>query len=103
MRNIGRRIAELRLQEKNWTQAQLAEAIGHENTQYVQAIEGGVPNIEIATLVKIANALELDDLQQLMRPPDDASPRRPGRPRKQATDAALRATEPRARGTARKP
>lgn len=80
LRSIGRRIAELRKKEKRWTQDELAAALGHQTYKYVQSIEGGKQNLEIETLVKIANALGVE-LVELFKPPKDPSPARPGRPR----------------------
>lgn len=44
---------------KNWTQEQLAEAIGSTGT-YIGRLERGEKNVRIQTLVKVADALEID-------------------------------------------
>lgn len=52
---FGVRVKELR-QQKNLTQEQLAELIGT-NRANVSKIEGGKKNVELSTIVKIAEAL----------------------------------------------
>lgn len=53
---IGRNIRRIR-RTKGWSQEKLAEQAGLHRT-FVGAIERGERNISIATLVKLANALE---------------------------------------------
>lgn len=75
--DVGRRIAELR-KERNLTQHAMCERLGMQVADY-QAIERGVRNVTLRTLVHVARALEVPT-QALFQPPASREPRRRGRP-----------------------
>lgn len=77
--NVGRRIAELRLQ-RDITQDVLAAAI-HTGLRGLQRIEAGEREPKITTLKRIADALEVP-IALLFEPAGDRQRSR-GRPRKQ--------------------
>jgi transcriptional regulator with XRE-family HTH domain len=77
VRDIGRRVAELR-RERDLTQQALASKL-RATMQWVQQIEYGA-NLTIHSLARVANALDIE-LQTLLVPPRPSSyVRRPGRP-----------------------
>lgn len=76
--DLGRRSAELRA-ARGLTQAALAEVL-EVSTNYVARIEGGWENLTLESLVKIANALEVQ-VSDLFVPPTIRKAR-PGRPPK---------------------
>jgi transcriptional regulator with XRE-family HTH domain len=76
-RAVGQRVRELRL-ARQLTQEKLAEQIAVA-TPHVQAVERGVRNLTLATLCKLADALEVD-LIQLFVPPRTDHASKPGRP-----------------------
>ena len=76
LRDVGRRIAELRTKAE-LTQEQLAARAGI-GWKYQQQIELGYENLTLKTLVKYANLLGVT-LADLMQPPE-ARAVRPGRP-----------------------
>jgi transcriptional regulator with XRE-family HTH domain len=77
VRDIGRRVAELR-RERGLTQQALASKL-RATMQWVQQIEYGA-NLTVHSLVRVANALDID-LGALLVPPRPSSyVRRPGRP-----------------------
>lgn len=55
----GRRVRALRLRKKHWTQEELARATGLQ-TGTISRIETGYHHPQLATLLKIAAALEVD-------------------------------------------
>lgn len=73
---FGRRTGELR-RERGLTQEQLAERL-EVSLQYVQRIEGGRANLSIRSLVKLANALQVNVAELLAKP--RSSKRTRGRP-----------------------
>lgn len=75
---IGRRVAELR-EEIGATQAELAERLGMDVANY-QRIEHGRTNLTLRTLVRLAEALEVEP-REILAPPSRGRQRR-GRPRK---------------------
>lgn len=80
LRDIGRRVAELR-REKKLTQEQCAEHAGFA-LKYLQRIEAGRENLTVRSLVKLANLLGVR-MVQLLRAPRSRVVRRgrpPGRP-----------------------
>jgi transcriptional regulator with XRE-family HTH domain len=77
VRDIGRRVAELR-RERGLTQQALATKL-RATMQWVQQIEYGA-NLTIHSLARVANALDID-LGALLAPPRPSSyVMRPGRP-----------------------
>lgn len=77
VRDIGRRVAELR-RERGLTQQALASKL-RATMQWVQQIEYGA-NLTIHSLARVANALDID-LEALLVPPRPSSyVMRPGRP-----------------------
>jgi transcriptional regulator with XRE-family HTH domain len=86
---VARRIVELR-HDANRTQEDLAEAL-ETSVQYVSRIEVG-ENLTLATIAKIARALDVT-VDELLQPPEP-TPRRTsrGRPRK---SVRKRSSEPR--------
>lgn len=81
-RGIGRRIAELR-QERDWTQEDLAAALGA-SVRWLARIELSGVNIQINILTRIANALRVPT-RALLDPPGPAAREvRRGRPKKPA-------------------
>lgn len=79
IRNVGRRIAELR-RERDWTQAEAAEKLRIEE-QSLQRFERGA-NLTLKTLAKLARVFEVPI--QAFFEEAAAGPRRAGRPRKKA-------------------
>jgi len=79
LRDVGRRIAELRRQ-RGLTQDQFADA-AQLSWKYVQQIEAGRENLTLRSLVRLANLLEAD-LPALIEAPKErrALPGRPRRP-----------------------
>jgi len=76
---IGRRIAELRL-EKGWSQQKLADRL-RSTFQWVSQLEAG-QNLTVHTMVKVANVFRVQ-LEDLLVVPDPSNRRRgPGRPKK---------------------
>ncbi len=55
MRDVGRRLAELR-EERGWSQEQFAERLGV-TTRYLARLEGGKQNLTIHRLAWLANEL----------------------------------------------
>jgi len=76
VKDIGRRIAELRV-EKGWTQADLAEALGIA-VQNVARMEQGRQDFRVRTLVRVAVTLGCEPGRLWDRP--TTSRPRPGRP-----------------------
>ena len=74
---VGRRVRELRL-ARDLTQEKLAERLDSA-TPHVQAIERGVRNLTLASLCRIADALDVEAIQLLVLPRGEHAPR-PGRP-----------------------
>ena len=79
VRNVGRRVVELRTQRK-WTQEMLAEKLGT-SVQYVSRIEAG-ENHTIHSLAKIANVFGVTLVALFDEPGPIANPEKRGRPRK---------------------
>lgn len=79
LRNIGRRIAELR-NERGLTQQEAADQLGI-TSRYVQAVEAGGVNLSVRALIEWANLLRAP-LTAILEAPRSSGPRRPGRPRK---------------------
>jgi transcriptional regulator with XRE-family HTH domain len=79
LRNVGRRIAELR-HAKGLTQAELAE-LARVNPPQIGVIESGRANLTLRSLTKLAALLGVE-ARDLLDPPKTRMPRRPGRPRK---------------------
>lgn len=75
MRNVGRRVAELRA-EHGLTQQELAEAGGF-SAKYLQRIEAGEANLTIRSLVRLARLMQVST-RELFEP---AKTRRQGRGR----------------------
>jgi len=86
LRDVGRRVAELR-QDRRLTQEQFA-ARAEISWKYLQQVEAGGENLTLRTLVKLANLLgtRLTDLVQRPR----SRRARPGRPRSSAVDPPTR-------------
>jgi transcriptional regulator with XRE-family HTH domain len=78
LRNLGQRIQELR-REKGHTQESLAGQLAMLAPNYAR-IEQGRANVTIDTLVRIANALDVE-LRDMFERPRGQRPR-PGRPRR---------------------
>lgn len=76
IRDIGRRIAELRT-ARGWTQAQFAEVLGIA-VPNLQRMEQGRQNFTVRTLVAVARKLECEP-RELWKPPMTPRPK-PGRP-----------------------
>lgn len=79
LRNLGRRIAELR-RERGLTQQQVADQLGI-TSRYVQAVEAGRVNVSVRALVDLANVLRMP-MAAFMEVPRSRAARRPGRPRR---------------------
>ena len=77
LRDVGRRIAELRT-ERGWTQEDFAERAGW-SWKYAQRLESG-GGMTLRTLVRVANALGVKP-GELLEAPKSRAVRR-GRPRK---------------------
>ncbi|MCL2776568.1 MAG: helix-turn-helix domain-containing protein [Polyangiaceae bacterium] len=75
--NVGRRIAELRV-DGGLTQEALAERLDV-TTRWIQSAEAGTENLTLTTLARFANALKVP-ITEFFSPPAKAKPR-PGRPR----------------------
>lgn len=75
---VGQRIAELR-SARDWSQEELAQALGR-TLRHIAALELGEYNVTLGTLLKVANALEVD-VAELFSPPTGKK-RAPGRPKK---------------------
>lgn len=87
VRDIGRRVAELR-RERDLTQQALASKL-RATMQWVQQIEYGA-NLTIHSLARVANALDAD-LGALLVPPRPSSyVMQRGRPSKEAADKPAR-------------
>jgi transcriptional regulator with XRE-family HTH domain len=80
LRDVGRRVAELR-REHGWTQEQLGER-GGVSRHYIQGVEVGRENLTLRNLSRIASLLGVD-ARELLEPPTNRAPGRPGRPRKE--------------------
>jgi transcriptional regulator with XRE-family HTH domain len=92
VRDIGRRVAELR-RERGLTQQALASQL-RVTMQWVQQIEYGA-NLTVHSLARVANALDVE-LGALLATPDPASyVMRPGRPPRDTGEKRARG-EPRA-------
>lgn len=78
IRDIGRRIAELRV-AKGWTQEKFAEVLGMA-TQNVARLEQGRSDCRVSTLVRVARGLGCDP-RALWEAPSSRRPG-PGRPRR---------------------
>lgn len=78
MRDVGRRVAELRL-ARGLTQEALAERLDVA-TRWVQAVEGGRENLTIGTLATFANALRAPMIDFFTAPTTPKA--RPGRPKR---------------------
>jgi transcriptional regulator with XRE-family HTH domain len=79
-RNVGRRVAEVRLSQ-GLTQQDFATLIRN-SVQWISRIENGEENLTLATLVKLADALKLE-VAELFRPPaPGARKAKRGRPKK---------------------
>lgn len=79
LRNIGRRIAELRT-ERGLTQQQVADQLGI-TSRYVQAVEAGDVNLSMRSLIDWANLFRAP-LAAFVEQPRSRAPRRAGRPKK---------------------
>jgi transcriptional regulator with XRE-family HTH domain len=79
LRNVGRRIAELR-HAQGWTQEQLGAKM-RVNAAQIGVYESGKANITLRSLARLASLLGVD-ARDLLDPPRTRAPRRPGRPRK---------------------
>src|SRR5262245_44908530 len=90
MRNVGRRVAELRRQH-GWTQALLAEK-ADVSIQYVRRIEAGRENLTLESIARLANLFKAAPAQLLAqattvsagrgRPPAGASRSKPDKVRR---------------------
>jgi transcriptional regulator with XRE-family HTH domain len=78
MRDLGRRLAELR-EARALTQEQLAEEAGF-STKYLQRLEAGRENLSLRSLVRLANLLRAP-IPRLLDPPRHRRARK-GRPPK---------------------
>jgi transcriptional regulator with XRE-family HTH domain len=76
--DVGRRVAELRVQ-KGLTQQALAEELGL-SWKYLQQVELGLENLTIKSLVRLSNVLGTTPADFFSAPV--LRKRRPGRPRK---------------------
>ena|SRR5579862_2251631 len=87
MQNIGRRVAEIRIQ-LGMTQAALAERVGV-SVKYLQRVEWGHENLTVASLVTLANLLRVAPIDLLKAARlRNAKPGRP--PTESKRNAALR-------------
>jgi transcriptional regulator with XRE-family HTH domain len=77
VRWVGGRVAERR-RAYGLTQEQLAEKL-EVSIKYLQRVEAGKENLTIASVVKLANALDTEP-SYLLRQPRTPPRRRPGRP-----------------------
>jgi transcriptional regulator with XRE-family HTH domain len=78
LRNLGRRVAELR-RDADLTQEQLASKVGVD-LKDLQRIEYGRSNITARTMWRLSRALGVDPIE-LWRKPTTSPPQRRGRPR----------------------
>lgn len=85
IRAVGLRVRELRL-ARGLTQERFAEKLGVA-TQYVQAVERGVRNLTLATVWRVAEALDVEPIQLFASPRLDATAGKPGRPTKEYLSA----------------
>lgn len=76
---IGRRVSEVR-GERGLTQQGLATAV-QASVRWISRVENGEENLTIATLLKLANALEIH-VGELLTPPKTPQKVSRGRPRK---------------------
>lgn len=83
-RNIGRRTAEVR-QEHEMTQQELATRL-RATVQWISRIENGNENLTLATLVKLANVLEVAVIDLFAAPKSNPRRSRRGRPKKVNAD-----------------
>jgi transcriptional regulator with XRE-family HTH domain len=79
LRDVGRRIAELRI-GLGLTQAQLAERVGVD-VNHVSWLESGRQNLSLRSIARIAKHLRVDASELLALPHSRARPPR-GRPKK---------------------
>ncbi len=79
LRDVGRRIAELRA-DRGLTQQQVADQLGI-TARYVQAVEAGKVNVSVRALVDWANLLRAP-VATILDVPRSRAPRRAGRPKK---------------------
>jgi transcriptional regulator with XRE-family HTH domain len=79
LRDLGRRIAELR-ESRGLTQEQLAGSIDI-SPRYIQRIEAGEQNVTILTLILFAEGLGVK-VTDLFIAPRSKGPRPPGRPKR---------------------
>jgi transcriptional regulator with XRE-family HTH domain len=77
-RRVGARIAELR-RAAGLTQQALADRMGV-SLRRVQRLEGDALDLRLSTLAQLAQHLGAP-VEELLRPPEETRPRRPGRPR----------------------
>jgi transcriptional regulator with XRE-family HTH domain len=77
MRDVGRRVAELRA-VRGWTQEAFAER-AEVSVGYVRQVEGGRENLTIATLCKLAAVLDADAADLFAAPSTSAQRGRPRR------------------------
>lgn len=87
LRDVGRRASELRV-GRGLTQQALADKL-QVGVKYVQRVEAGGYNLTLESLLKLATALGAEPAA-LLAEPRTTSPRRRGRPPKQATPRARR-------------
>lgn len=80
IRNVGRRLAELR-RSKGWTQEEVAESLEIASRNY-QELERGVQNLTLRTMVRLAHLFDVSVVELLKEPRDREV--RVGRPRKSA-------------------
>lgn len=80
MRNVGRRVAELR-EARDVTQQQLADSLDV-TMRYVQSIEGGEQNLTLRSLANLAAVLRAP-VAALFDPPATRS-KQPGRPKRRS-------------------
>jgi transcriptional regulator with XRE-family HTH domain len=88
LRDLGRRVAELRV-ERKLTQEQLAEE-ARVSLKYVQRVEAGRENLTVRSLVRLAGLFEVG-IVQLFRAPRSRVVR-PGRPPRRKSRSATTAT-----------
>lgn len=83
-RNIGRKVAELRLAQ-GMTQQELATEL-RASVQWVSRIENGAENLTLATLAKVANALGVVVVDLFAAPRGKVRRAGRGRPKKATAD-----------------
>jgi transcriptional regulator with XRE-family HTH domain len=81
MRNVGRRLIELR-RAKGWTQEEAAHRL-RLDVAALRRIESGTHFVTLRTLIRVANAFGVRT-RALLDEPTLVEPRRPGRPPKRA-------------------